>query len=234
MSETEKEKHGQRTVVRGLAFCSIAADSNSVQVECDEGKIVRIRPLHYDWKYPDIEPWKMTARGKTFSPSMKSLIPPFTLGYKNRVYSPNRVLYPLKRADWDPKGERNPQNRGISGYERISWDEALDIVVGEIKRIKKQYGMEAILSQSDGHGETKCVHSAHGCNRRLLKLLGGYTLQTRNTDSWEGWYWGAKHVWGGENLGTDDAGHQCYVGCLQEHRRDPVLGLRPGDHSLGF
>ncbi len=61
--------------------------------------------------------------------------------------------------------------------------------------------MEAILSQSDGHGETKCVHSAHGCHRRLLKLLGGYTLQTRNTDSWEGWYWGAKHVWGCENLG---------------------------------
>jgi molybdopterin guanine dinucleotide-containing S/N-oxide reductase-like protein len=201
MAETEKKGHGERTVVRGLGFCSIAADSNSVQVECDEGRIVRIRPLHYNWKYPDIKPWKMEARGKTFSPSMESLIPPFTLGYKNRVYSPNRVLYPLKRVDWDPNGERNPQNRGISGYKRISWDEALGIVASEVRRVKKQYGMEAILSQSDGHGETACVHSAHGCHRRLLKLLGGYTLQTRNPDSWEGWYWGGKHVWGGENLG---------------------------------
>ncbi len=108
MPEMEKETHGEKTVVRGLAFCSIAADSNSVQVECDDGKIIRIRPLHYDWKYPELKPWKMEARGKTFSPSMESLIPPFSLGYKNRVYSPNRVLYPLKRVDWDPNGETEP------------------------------------------------------------------------------------------------------------------------------
>ena len=43
----------------------------------------------------------------------------------------------MKRVDFDPQGERNPQNRGISGYERISWDEALDIVANEIKRQKK-------------------------------------------------------------------------------------------------
>ena len=34
-----------------------------------------------------------------------------------------------------------------------------------------------------------------------LSLLGGYTWQTRNPDSWEGWYWGAKHVWGCEPVG---------------------------------
>ena len=31
--------------------------------------------------------------------------------------------------------------------------------------------------------------------------MGGYTLQARNPDSWEGWYWGAKHVWGMEPVG---------------------------------
>ena len=208
MADTEKPG-GERTVVRGLCFIGIPADTNSVQVECDGDKIIRIRPLHYDWKYPDLKPWKMEARGKSFSPCMRSLIPPLSLGYKNRVYSPNRVLYPLKRVDWDPSGApgstgpggRNAQNRGLSKYERISWDEALDIVVSEIERIKAAHGMEAILSQSDGHGETAIIHAAHGCNRRLLRLLGGYTLQTRNTDSWEGWYWGAKHVWGCESLG---------------------------------
>lgn len=183
---------------------STTADSNSVQVDVSDGKIIRIRPLHYDWEYKDLKPWKMHARGKTFSPTMKSLIPPFSLGYKNRVYSPNRILYPMKRVDWDPDGNRNPQNRGKSKYVRISWDDAIDIIVKEIKRIKKQYGMEAILSQSDGHGETNCVHAAHGVHRRLLSLLGGYTLQTRNTDSWEGWYWGAKHVWGCETNGFMD------------------------------
>jgi molybdopterin guanine dinucleotide-containing S/N-oxide reductase-like protein len=209
MADAVKKETGEKTVVRGLCFIGIPADSNSVQVECDDGKIVRIRPLHYDWKYPDIKPWKMEARGSSFSPCLESLIPPFTLGYKNRVFSPNRVLYPLKRVDWDPKGApgstgpggRNPQNRGKSKYQKISWEEALDIVVGEIKRIKATYGMESILSQSDGHGETAIIHASHGCHRRLLRLLGGYTLQTRNTDSWEGWYWGAKHAWGCESLG---------------------------------
>ncbi len=201
MSSQDKEHKIEKSIFRGLGFCSITADANSVQVDCNNGKIVRIRPLRYDLKYPDITPWQINAKGKSFSPLKKSLIPPYSLGYKNRVYSPNRVLYPMKRVDWDPNGERNPQNRGKSKYERISWSEAIEIVFNEINRIKETYGMEAILSQSDGHGETKCVHSAHGCHRRLLSLLGGYTLQTRNTDSWEGWVWGAKHVWGCENLG---------------------------------
>ena len=26
--------------------------------------------------------------------------------------------------------------------------------------------------------------------------MGGFTQQIRNPDSWEGWYWGSKHVWG--------------------------------------
>jgi molybdopterin guanine dinucleotide-containing S/N-oxide reductase-like protein len=200
-NKAPRNTNNEKKIIRGLGFMSTTADSNSVQVEVNDGKIIRIRPLHYDWEYKDLKPWKMNARGKTLQPTMKSLIPPFSLGYKNRVYSPNRILYPMKRADWDPGGNRNTQNRGVSKYVRISWNEAIDIIVNEINRIKKQYGMEAVLSQSDGHGETNCVHAAHGVHRRLLSLLGGYTLQTRNTDSWEGWYWGAKHVWGCETNG---------------------------------
>ena len=143
----------------------------------------------------------MEARGQVFEPGMKTLIPPFSLAYKKRVYSPNRILYPLKRVDWDPDGERNTGNRGKSKYVRISWDEAVEIIAGELKRIKKKYGPEAVLSQSDGHGEGKGIHTAHGCANKLLALLGGYTMQMRNPDSWEGWYWGAKHVWGMEPVG---------------------------------
>jgi molybdopterin guanine dinucleotide-containing S/N-oxide reductase-like protein len=189
-----------KTVVKGLSFNGVTEDGNTVQVDVKDGKIVRIRPFHFDWKY-DVKPWKMEARGKVFEASMKTLIPPFTLGYRNRVNSPNRTLYPLKRVDWDPNGERNPQNRGKSKYVRISWDEATDIIAAEIRRVEKEYGLSAILLQQDGHAETKVVHAPHGCCRRLLSLMGGYTLQTRNPDSWEGWYWGAKHVWGCEPVG---------------------------------
>jgi molybdopterin guanine dinucleotide-containing S/N-oxide reductase-like protein len=193
----------EKTVVKGLSFIGGTLDANTVQVDVKNGRILRIRPLHYDWKYDPktFNPWKIEARGKTFEPTLHSLIPPFTLGYKNRVYSPNRVQYPLKRVDWNPSGERNPQNRGTSKYVRISWDEALDIIVKEIKRVQKQYGPTTILTQNDGHAESKVIHAAHGCNRKLLSFMGGCTLQTRNPDSWEGWYWGAKHVWGFEPVG---------------------------------
>ena len=133
---------------------------------------------------------------------MKILTSPLAASYKKRIYSPNRVLYPLKRVDWNPKGDRHPETRGQSKYLRISWDEALDIIVSEIKRVHKKYGPYAILAQADGHGETKIVHFPHGQQKKLLKLLGGYTLQARNPDSWEGWYWGAKHVWGMEPVGV--------------------------------
>ncbi|GAG33934.1 unnamed protein product, partial [marine sediment metagenome] len=193
----------EKTVVKGLSFGGVTEDANAGMVDIKDGKIIRIRPLHFDWKYTpeEFRPWKIEARGQVFEPTTKTLLPPYSLAYKNRVYSPNRTMYPLKRVDWDPDGERNPQNRGKSRYTRISWDEATDIVASEIKRIQKKYGPTAILAQADGHGETKTVHAAHGCCRRLLRLMGGYTWQTRNPDSWEGWYWGAKHVWGCEPVG---------------------------------
>ena len=141
--QTGKEK----PIVIGLGFCAGVAGANTSIADVRDGKIIRIRPLHFDWKYDkkQFNPWKWEVRGKTFEPAMKSLIPPMALAYKKRAYSPNRILYPLKRVDWDPNGERNPQNRGKSKYKRISWDEALDIVVSEIKRIHKEYDPWAIL-----------------------------------------------------------------------------------------
>jgi anaerobic selenocysteine-containing dehydrogenase len=201
-----KEAEVEKTFVKGLGFCGTTRDANTVTVDVKGGKIVRIRPLHYDWKYKpeQFNPWKIEARGKVFEPGMKTFIPPYSLAYKKRIYSPNRILYPLKRVDWDPNGDRNTQNRGKSQYERISWDEAVEIIASEIKRIHKEYGPEAILLQADGHGETKVIHGPHACSRRLLGLLGGFTYQTRNPDSWEGWYWGAKHVWGSECVGQQE------------------------------
>lgn len=190
----------KQTVVKGLSFSGVTEDGNTVQVDISDGKIIRIRPFHFNWKY-ERKPWAIKARGQIFRASMKTLIPPFTLAYKNRINSPNRTMYPLKRVDWDPGGNRNTHTRGKSKYVRISWDQATDIIAKEIKRIINKYGPTAILAQCDGHGETKVVHAAHGCCRKLLRLLGGYTLQTRNPDSWEGWYWGAKHVWGCEPIG---------------------------------
>ena len=173
------------------------------QIDYKDGKLLRIRALDYDKAYDGEKkrPWRLEIRGEALEPPNHTLPSPFGRSYKKRVYSPNRVLYPMKRVDWDPNGERNTEKRGESLYERISWDEATDIIAAELRRIGKTYGPEAVLCQADMHGEGKTVHRCHGAPARLLSLLGGYTIQMRNMDSWEGWVWGGKHVWGMEPLG---------------------------------
>lgn len=195
-----------KTVYHNLGLEGFGGGANLVAVDVKDGKLVRIRPAHYSDYYSaeDLNAWKLVgANGKTFEPGMKSLTPAFPLVYKNRTFSANRVPFPMKRIDWDPSGERHPETRGISKYERISWDEALEIVASEIKRVHDVYGPHSILCMADGHGESKNIHASHGCMAPLLEACGGFTSQNRNPDSWEGWYWGAKHVWGMDPVGQN-------------------------------
>ncbi|MFC1941697.1 molybdopterin-dependent oxidoreductase [Chloroflexota bacterium] len=187
-----------KTVIKALALGGLLGGGGECAVDVTDGKVVRIRPFHYDWKYDrkTFNAWKMTRNGKSFEPLFKSMPSPFSMAYKKRTYSPNRIKYPLIRVDWDPNGERNTQNRGKSKYKRISWEEASNILAGEVTRVHKEYGPLGILVQGDGHGECKTIHTPHGHSGRLLDMMGGFTQQVRNPDSWEGWYWGSKHVWG--------------------------------------
>ena len=206
-------------------------------VESDkDGKLTRIRPLHYrdyvDWESKT--PWKIEARGKTLTPPDRTMPGVYYMTYKKRVYSENRVRYPLKRVDWDPKGERNPQNRGKSKYERISWDEATDIIAGELLRVRDKYGMSAVLSQADMHGEGKHVAPSHGCANRLLSLLGGYTTQMRNMDSWEGYSWGSKNVWGGEPVGEMQPSGNVWPDIAKHSELLLLWAADPETTSVGF
>ncbi|MCX8032037.1 MAG: molybdopterin-dependent oxidoreductase [Thermoleophilia bacterium] len=164
-----------------------------VFVYVKNGKILRITPITFDNKDP--APWTIRARGKIFAPPRKTTVSPHTLAWKSLIYSPDRILYPLKRVDFDPSGERNPQNRGISGYERISWDEALDLVASEIKRVKSQYGPGAIMSSAGSHHNWGIIGYWLSARLRFLNSIG-WTPVVSNPDSWEGWFWGAVHHWG--------------------------------------
>ena len=187
-----------KTVFKSLALGGLLGGGGEVCVDVKDGKAVRIRPFKYDLKYDrkTLNPWKIKRNGKTLEPLMKSLPGTFSLAYKKRTFSSNRIKYPLIRVDWDPNGERNPQNRGKSKYRRVSWDEATTIIANEIRRMHEKYGPLTILAQGDGHGECKTIHTPHGHQARLLEMMGGFTQQVRQPDSWEGWYWGSKHVWG--------------------------------------
>ena len=158
-----------------------------------DGKIIRMTPIVYD----DTDPpsWSIKARGKTFTPWRKTTVNPHASALKSMVYSDKRLLYPMKRVDWDPNGERNPQNRGKSGYVRISWDEALDLVTSEIRRMKKEHGPGAIAIPMPSHHQWGNIGYYLSALLRFGNLIG-FTRVHPNPDSWEGWYWGATHHYG--------------------------------------
>ena len=68
-------------------------------------------------------------------------------------------------------------------FERISWDAALNLVAGEIKRVKETYGPSAILLKTGG-GDLTFVHGGGRIMERLLNLFGGHT-GTWGSNSWE-------------------------------------------------
>jgi len=93
--------------------------------------------------------------------------------YRQRVYSPDRLKYPLRRS-----GER-----GQGKFERISWDEALDTVASELMRIQETYGNSAILLPS-GDGNQGLLHGS-GPVAQMLLHFGGFT-RTWGAASFEG------------------------------------------------
>src|SRR6267143_1646860 len=60
--------------------------------------------------------------------------------YLDRVYSPGRVLYPMRRVR--PKGTNGPQT---TDFERITWQQALEENADRFKGIVAEFGSAAIL-----------------------------------------------------------------------------------------
>ena len=67
--------------------------------------------------------------------------------YLDRVYSPERLLTPMKRKAGVAKGSL-PQGTEAEAFERISWDEALELVAGRLGEIAAEFGPESVLPYS--------------------------------------------------------------------------------------
>ena len=112
--------------------------------------------------------------------------------YLDRVYSPDRVLYPMRRIA--PKGPGDAQRsfappgqplRLRSGqartavplqiWQRISWDEALDEIASRFRAIAEEFGSEAILPYSFG-GTLGALNGA-SMDRRFFHRLGASQLE---------------------------------------------------------
>jgi len=95
--------------------------------------------------------------------------------YLDRVYSPDRVLYPMRRI-----GRKGPVFAGEGArstqpvFERIGWDEALDEICSRFRQIGAEFGSEAILPYS--YGGTLGVLNGACMDRRFFHRLGASQL----------------------------------------------------------
>jgi anaerobic selenocysteine-containing dehydrogenase len=93
--------------------------------------------------------------------------------YLDRVYSPERLLYPMKRRAGIPKGPL-PQGREAEAFERISWEEALGIVAAKLKGVAAEFGPESVLPYS--YGGTIGQLGYGSMDRRFFYRLGASQL----------------------------------------------------------
>ena len=145
-----------------------------INVHVKDGRIVRLSSLDYP----------------------NNIASPMALHWHHRNYAPDRILHPMVRVDWKPGGGGNRNTRGVPRYRRVSWDEALDLVAQELKRVKTQYGNEAIFGgMIGGWSTTGLLNTKTGQLSRFLSLYGGYTNRIGNK-SYPAWQWAAPYSWG--------------------------------------
>jgi anaerobic selenocysteine-containing dehydrogenase len=116
--------------------------------------------------------------------------------YLDRVYSPERILYPLKRVTGAQKGPR-PHGREHEAFERVSWDEALDAIAARLKTIAGEFGPESILPYS--YAGTIGVLGYGSMDRRFFHRLGASQLDRTICSEAGGQAWNLVY---GKRLGT--------------------------------
>jgi anaerobic selenocysteine-containing dehydrogenase len=93
--------------------------------------------------------------------------------YLDRVYSPDRVLYPMRRLAAKGRGVRNGQD-ARQVFERITWDDAYEEIAQRFRRIGSEFGPESILPYS--YAGTTAVLSYGSMDRRFFHRLGASQL----------------------------------------------------------
>ena len=169
-----------------------------LQVDVRDGEILRLRPLQLTEEEIKDAKWQIDAKGKIFEPSARTTVAPYSICSRRKVYNPNRIKYPMIRKGFKPGGKSSVNNRGKGEFQRISWNEAIDIGASEIKRICDTYGPAAINPMHRGHHTWGTVHSDSGGPLRFFDMLQTSEMFT-NPNSWEGWFWGAVHAYGFQN-----------------------------------
>ena len=67
--------------------------------------------------------------------------------YLDRVYAPDRLLYPMRRRAGVAKRTLEA-GKEVEAFERISWDEAVELIASRLTQVAADFGPESILPYS--------------------------------------------------------------------------------------
>ncbi|HUI94765.1 MAG TPA: molybdopterin-dependent oxidoreductase [Xanthobacteraceae bacterium] len=129
--------------------------------EVENGRVVGVRPFEHD-------------------PAPSRLIEAIPAA----VHSPTRIARPMVREGWLAQGaDRGPgrgAGRGREPFVPVAWEHALDLVAGELARVRREHGHDAIMGGSQGWGSAGIFHDARAQVRRFLSASGGFIDQASN------------------------------------------------------
>ena len=93
-----------------------------------------------------------------------------------------RVRRPSVRRSWLERGPGSaPELRGREPFVEVDWNTALDLVAGELTRVRAAHGNAAIFGGSYGWSSAGRFHHANSQVHRFLNSIGGYV---RHNDSY--------------------------------------------------
>jgi anaerobic selenocysteine-containing dehydrogenase len=164
--------------VAGL--CGVCPAGCGVNITLEHGRISRLAPLKslsvsQPMSHKNEAPDSLTSHPQ-------GICCPRGVRAPEIVYSPNRLLYPLRRVG----------PRGGGQFERVSWDEALDTVAELLQGVARRYGPQAA-----------CVYTGRGAfERSLCDLLTPAGVRISSA-------WNLLFPFGSPN--TTGVGAICYV-----------------------
>ncbi len=122
-----------------------------------------------DGRLVDIEPF---AGDEDPSP-MLATIP-------SAIYHETRIARPMVRAGYLEHGiESDRAGRGVEPFVPVSWDQALDLVANELRRVKAEHGNQAIYASS-GWSSPGVFHHCKSQLDRFFNGFGGFVDQVTN------------------------------------------------------
>lgn len=100
------------------------------------------------------------------------------------VEGPLRIRRPAIRKGWLKNGPRQGDSgRGAEPFLEVPWDEALDLVASELRRVREAHGNEGIYGGSYGWASAGRFHHAQSQLHRFLNTIGGYTRSVQTYSS---------------------------------------------------